>query len=166
LISRQSQQRTPIGAPEPQNAGHLALHPLMTDPRQAFDAARDDPAVGVVILTGQGPEAFCSGGDQKIRGDDGYRDDHGIGRLNVLDLQVQIRRLPKPVIAMVVKTAWFIGALSLLLPTALCQRRRAVFGFPDLVKLLKIAAHVKIHWNGYVGISPWLKPPLQKCFCG
>jgi naphthoate synthase len=67
----------------------------------AFDVARDDPAVGVVILTGQGPLAFCSGGDQKVRGDDGYRDEHGVGRLNVLDLQVQIRRLPKPVIAMV-----------------------------------------------------------------
>src|SRR6266498_2463800 len=67
----------------------------------AFDVARDDPEIGVVILTGQGPEAFCSGGDQKIRGDDGYRDDRGVGRLNVLDLQVQIRRTPKPVIAMV-----------------------------------------------------------------
>ncbi|MDP8937143.1 MAG: 1,4-dihydroxy-2-naphthoyl-CoA synthase [Actinomycetota bacterium] len=67
----------------------------------AFDTARDDPSVGVVILTGEGPLAFCSGGDQKVRGDDGYRDDSGTGRLNVLDLQVQIRRLPKPVIAMV-----------------------------------------------------------------
>lgn len=68
---------------------------------RAFDLARDDPEVGVVILTGQGPEAFCSGGDQKIRGDDGYVDDQGIGRLNVLDLQVDIRRHPKPVVAMV-----------------------------------------------------------------
>jgi naphthoate synthase len=72
----------------------------------AFTAARDDPSVGVVILTGQGPDAFCSGGDQKIRGDDGYIGDdsiaqQGIGRLNVLDLQIQIRRLPKPVVAMV-----------------------------------------------------------------
>ena len=69
--------------------------------RDAFEIARDDPEVGVIILTGEGPEAFCSGGDQRVRGDDGYRDDKGIGRLNVLDLQVQIRRLPKPVIAMV-----------------------------------------------------------------
>jgi naphthoate synthase len=73
---------------------------------RAFDAARDDPDVGVIILTGEGPEAFCSGGDQRIRGDDGYLGDdavagRGIGRLNVLDLQIQIRRLPKPVIAMV-----------------------------------------------------------------
>jgi naphthoate synthase len=72
----------------------------------AFNAARDDPSVGVVILTGEGPDAFCSGGDQKIRGDDGYLGDdavarQGIGRLNVLDLQIQIRRLPKPVVAMV-----------------------------------------------------------------
>ena len=74
--------------------------------RQAFDMARDDPSIGVIILTGQGDWAFCSGGDQVIRGDDGYigGDDvakAGIGRLNVLDLQVQIRRTPKPVIAMI-----------------------------------------------------------------
>jgi naphthoate synthase len=67
----------------------------------AFERARDDPTIGVIILTGAGTEAFCSGGDQRVRGDDGYKDDKGIGRLNVLDLQVQIRRLPKPVIAMV-----------------------------------------------------------------
>src|SRR3974390_3101025 len=69
--------------------------------RDAFEIARDDPEIGVIILTGEGTEAFCSGGDQRVRGDDGYRDDKGIGRLNVLDLQVQIRRLPKPVVAMV-----------------------------------------------------------------
>ncbi len=67
----------------------------------AFELARNDPEVGVVVLTGEGSEAFCSGGDQRIRGDDGYVGDDGVGRLNVLDLQVQIRRLPKPVIAMV-----------------------------------------------------------------
>jgi naphthoate synthase len=67
----------------------------------AFNVARDDPEVGVIIFTGRGTEAFCSGGDQRVRGDDGYVDEKGIGRLNVLDLQVQIRRLPKPVIAMV-----------------------------------------------------------------
>jgi len=69
--------------------------------RDAFELARDDPSVGVVVLTGEGSEAFCSGGDQRVRGDDGYVDDNGIGRLNVLDLQVQIRRIPKPVVAMV-----------------------------------------------------------------
>ncbi len=69
--------------------------------QDAFERARNDPQVGVVVLTGEGPEAFCSGGDQRIRGDDGYVGDDGVGRLNVLDLQVQIRRLPKPVVAMV-----------------------------------------------------------------
>jgi len=68
---------------------------------RAFEVARDDPAIGVIIFTGEGSEAFCSGGDQRVRGDDGYKDEKGIGRLNVLDLQVQIRRLPKPVVAMV-----------------------------------------------------------------
>lgn len=67
----------------------------------AFELARNDTSVGVIILTGEGPDAFCSGGDQRIRGDDGYVGDDGIGRLNVLDLQIQIRRLPKPVVAMV-----------------------------------------------------------------
>ena len=69
--------------------------------QDAFERARSDPAVGVIVLTGEGPRAFCSGGDQRIRGDDGYVGDDGVGRLNVLDLQVQIRRLPKPVVAMV-----------------------------------------------------------------
>ncbi len=67
----------------------------------AFADAREDAEIGVVILTGKGKEAFCSGGDQKIRGDSGYKDDSGVHRLNVLDLQRQIRTLPKPVIAMV-----------------------------------------------------------------
>ncbi len=69
--------------------------------RDAFEIARDDPTIGVIVLTGEGPDAFCSGGDQRVRGDDGYVGQDGIGRLNVLDLQIQIRRLPKPVIAMV-----------------------------------------------------------------
>jgi len=72
----------------------------------AITRARDNDGVGVIVLTGQGDWAFCSGGDQMIRGDDGYIGDDdiakkGIGRLNVLDLQVQIRRTPKPVVAMV-----------------------------------------------------------------
>ncbi|MFI5054769.1 MAG: enoyl-CoA hydratase-related protein, partial [Acidimicrobiia bacterium] len=69
--------------------------------QDAFERARDDQDIGVIVLTGEGPDAFCSGGDQRVRGDDGYVGDDGIGRLNVLDLQIQIRRLPKPVIAMV-----------------------------------------------------------------
>ena len=67
----------------------------------AFNVARDDPSVGVIIFTGAGDLAFCSGGDQRIRGDDGYVGNDGVGRLNVLDLQIQMRRLPKPIIAMV-----------------------------------------------------------------
>ncbi|MGZ4730188.1 MAG: enoyl-CoA hydratase-related protein, partial [Acidimicrobiales bacterium] len=73
---------------------------------RAFEVARDDDRIGVIILTGEGDLAFCSGGDQRIRGDDGYIGDDevahkGIGRLNVLDLQIQIRRTPKPVVAMI-----------------------------------------------------------------
>ncbi len=69
--------------------------------QDAFERARNNSDVGVIVLTGEGPDAFCSGGDQRIRGDDGYVGDDGVGRLNVLDLQIQIRRLPKPVVAMV-----------------------------------------------------------------
>jgi naphthoate synthase len=87
-----------IDRPEVRNA----FRPLtVRELSDAFETARDDPKVGVVILAGEGTEAFSSGGDQKIRGDDGYVDQEGIGRLNVLDLQVQIRRMPKPVVAMV-----------------------------------------------------------------
>ena len=79
---------------------------------EAFNLARDNEDVGVIILTGEGTEAFCSGGDISVRGDDGYLGDDklsekGIGRLNVLDLQVQIRRTPKPVVAMV--AGWAVG---------------------------------------------------------
>ena len=87
-----------INRPEVRNAFRPAT---LFELSHAFSAARDDPGTGVIILTGAGTQAFCSGGDQKIRGDDGYLDASGVGRLNVLDLQVQIRRTPKPVIAMV-----------------------------------------------------------------
>jgi naphthoate synthase len=87
-----------INRPEVRNAFRPKTLFELSD---AFNVARDDPEIGVIILTGAGDKAFCSGGDQRIRGDDGYKDDKGIGRLNVLDLQVQIRRTPKPVIAMV-----------------------------------------------------------------
>ena len=90
--------RITINRPEVRNAFRPTT---VFEMSKAFEAARNDPAIGVVILTGAGTEAFCSGGDQRIRGDDGYIDPKGTGRLNVLDLQVQIRRLPKPVIAMV-----------------------------------------------------------------
>ena len=76
----------------PQTVGEL---------KEAFDLARDDGEIGVVILTGEGQEAFCSGGDQRVRGKAGYVDAKGVPRLNILDVQKQIRSLPKPVIAMV-----------------------------------------------------------------
>ncbi|MCE2559387.1 MAG: 1,4-dihydroxy-2-naphthoyl-CoA synthase [Acidobacteria bacterium] len=87
-----------INRPEVRNA----FRPLtVKEMSAAVDLARDDGEVGAVILTGEGPMAFCSGGDQRIRGDAGYVGDDGVPRLNVLDLQRQIRTLPKPVVAMV-----------------------------------------------------------------
>ncbi|XP_037406122.1 1,4-dihydroxy-2-naphthoyl-CoA synthase, peroxisomal-like [Triticum dicoccoides] len=87
-----------INRPDRRNAFRpLTVKELM----RAFSDARDDSSIGVVILTGKGSKAFCSGGDQALRDSDGYVDFDSFGRLNVLDLQVQIRRLPKPVIAMV-----------------------------------------------------------------
>ena len=73
---------------------------------QALEDAREDTSVGVIILTGEGPDAFCSGGDQRVRGDTGYLHEDaagraGVGRFHVTDLHIQIRRLPKPVVAMV-----------------------------------------------------------------
>ena len=87
-----------INRPEVRNA----FRPLTVDEMShALNDAREDQDIGVVILTGYGKEAFCSGGDQRIRENAGYRDAHGVPRLNVLDLQRQIRTCPKPVIAMV-----------------------------------------------------------------
>uniref|UniRef100_A0A0E0C5M7 1,4-dihydroxy-2-naphthoyl-CoA synthase n=1 Tax=Oryza meridionalis TaxID=40149 RepID=A0A0E0C5M7_9ORYZ len=87
-----------INRPDRRNAFRpLTVKELM----RAFEDARDDSSIGVIILTGKGTQAFCSGGDQALRDSDGYVDFDSFGRLNVLDLQVQIRRLPKPVIAMV-----------------------------------------------------------------
>jgi naphthoate synthase len=73
---------------------------------RALEHAREDTQIGAIVLTGEGPDAFCSGGDQRVRGDSGYLDDDaagkaGVGRFHVTDLHVQIRRLPKPVVAMV-----------------------------------------------------------------
>jgi naphthoate synthase len=73
---------------------------------RALEDAREDTSIGVIVLTGEGPDAFCSGGDQRVRGDSGYLNDDetgkaGVGRFHVTDLHIQIRRLPKPVVAMV-----------------------------------------------------------------
>ncbi len=94
----------------------------------AFDDARNDPATGVIILTGAGDKAFCSGGDQKIRGDAGYRDGEGVDRLNVLDLQRQIRTCPKPVIAMVAGYAIGGGQVLHMLCDLTIAADNAVFG--------------------------------------
>jgi naphthoate synthase len=95
---------------------------------RAFDVARDDPEIGVIIFTGDGTEAFCSGGDQRIRGSDGYVDERGIGRLNVLDLQVQMRRLPKPIVAMVAGYAIGGGHVLHLVCDLTVAADNAVFG--------------------------------------
>ena len=87
-----------INRPEVRNAFRPAT---IKELQRAFDDVRDDGSIGVAILTGAGDKAFCSGGDQSVRQQGGYAGDDGIPRLNVLDLQRQIRTLPKPVIAMV-----------------------------------------------------------------
>lgn len=87
-----------INRPEVRNAFRPKT---VTELLQAFDLAHEDPEVGVIILTGAGDIAFCSGGDQKVRGHAGYIGEDGVPRLNVLDLQKKIRSLPKPVVAMV-----------------------------------------------------------------
>lgn len=87
-----------INRPEVRNA----FRPLtVVEMMHALNDARDDLSIGVILLTGAGKDAFCSGGDQRIRGDAGYADTQGVDRLNVLDFQRQIRSCPKPVIAMV-----------------------------------------------------------------
>jgi len=96
-----------IARPEVRNAFRPRT---VVEMSRAFELAREDPEVGVIVLTGEGPDAFCSGGDQRVRGDSGYLDDEqlrsaaggaAVGRFHVTDLHIQIRRLPKPVVAMV-----------------------------------------------------------------
>jgi naphthoate synthase len=103
-----------INRPEVRNAFRPQT---LTELRDAFGRARDDLEVATIIFTGAGEEAFCSGGDQRIRGDDGYIGDdrvaeQGVGRLDVGDLHVQIRRTPKPVVAMV--AGWAVGGGHIL----------------------------------------------------
>jgi naphthoate synthase len=89
-----------IDRPEVRNAFRPETVIELSD---AFERAREDVEVGAIILTGEGPDAFCSGGDQRVRGESGYRvgGTAAVGRFHVTDLHVQIRRLPKPVVAMV-----------------------------------------------------------------
>ncbi|MFB1488413.1 MULTISPECIES: 1,4-dihydroxy-2-naphthoyl-CoA synthase [unclassified Thiocapsa] len=100
ILYQQAEQiaKITINRPEVRNAFRPQTVRELID---AFRRAHLDPRVGVIILTGAGDLAFCSGGDQRIRGDEGYRDEAGVEHLNVLDLQRQIRTIPKPVVAMV-----------------------------------------------------------------
>ncbi len=117
--------RVTINRPEVRNA----FRPLtVMEMCEAFSDAREDPATGVVILTGEGDKAFCSGGDQRFRGEAGYRDEDGVNRLNVLDLQRQIRSLPKAVIAMVAGYAIGGGHVLHLICDLTIAADNAVFG--------------------------------------
>ncbi|CAL8468079.1 g7618 [Coccomyxa elongata] len=114
-----------INRPEKRNA----FRPETTEEMmRCFSDARDDPDIGVVILTGEGTQAFCSGGDQSVRGEGGYVGPDKIPRLNVLDLQVQIRRLPKPVIAMVAGYAVGGGQILQMMCDITIAADNAVFG--------------------------------------
>ncbi len=114
-----------INRPEVRNAFRPQTVSEMID---AFDAVREDPEIGVVLLTGAGPKAFCSGGDQKVRGEGGYVGSDGVPRLNVLDLQRQIRALPKPVIAVVAGYAIGGGHVLHLVCDLTIAAENAVFG--------------------------------------
>ncbi|MBF0297678.1 MAG: 1,4-dihydroxy-2-naphthoyl-CoA synthase [Oligoflexia bacterium] len=108
---------------------HNAFRPLtVKEMILAFDDARNDENIGVIILTGEGEKAFCSGGDQRIRGNDGYVDEKGVARLNVLDLQRQIRTMPKPVIAMVAGYAIGGGHVLHLVCDLTIAADNAIFG--------------------------------------
>ena len=117
--------RITINRPEVHNAFRPRTVFEMSD---ALTDARDDKDIGVVILTGAGEKAFCSGGDQKIRGDAGYSDDEGVNRLNVLDFQRQIRTCPKPIIAMVAGYAIGGGHVLHLMCDLTIAADNAVFG--------------------------------------
>jgi len=106
-----------------------AFRPLtVAEMMQVLEDARNDKDIGVIILTGTGSDAFCSGGDQKIRGAAGYVDEQGVHRLNVLDFQRQIRTCPKPVIAMVAGYAIGGGQVLQLLCDLTIAAENAVFG--------------------------------------
>lgn len=108
---------------------HNAFRPkTVMEMQKALDDARRDSEVGAVILCGYGGRAFCSGGDQKVRGDSGYKDDTGVHHLNVLDLQRQIRTCPKPVVAMVAGYAIGGGHVLHMICDLTIAAENAVFG--------------------------------------
>lgn len=96
---------------------------------EALTIAREDESVGVVILTGEGTQAFCSGGDQRVRGDSGYKTDEGsVGRFHVTDLHVQMRRMPKPIVAMVAGYAIGGGHVLHVVSDLTIAADNAIFG--------------------------------------
>lgn len=114
-----------INRPEVRNA----FRPLTVQEMiEALHDARMDKEIGVIILTGEGEKAFCSGGDQRVRGDAGYKDDEGTHHLNVLDFQRQIRTCPKPVIAMVAGYSIGGGHVLHLMCDLTIAADNAVFG--------------------------------------
>ena len=114
-----------INRPEVRNAFRpQTVHQM----REALQDARNDSGIGVIILTGEGEKAFCSGGDQKIRGEAGYKDSDGTNRLNVLDFQREIRTCPKPIIAMVAGFAVGGGHILHMLCDLSIAADNAVFG--------------------------------------
>ncbi|MEW5993412.1 MAG: 1,4-dihydroxy-2-naphthoyl-CoA synthase [Candidatus Zixiibacteriota bacterium] len=114
-----------INRPEMRNA----FRPLTVfEMSRALADAREDPQIGVIILTGEGDRAFCSGGDQKIRGDSGYTDEAGVKRLNVLDFQRQMRTCPKPIVAMVAGYAIGGGHVLHVMCDLTIAADNAVFG--------------------------------------
>ncbi|MEW6050648.1 MAG: 1,4-dihydroxy-2-naphthoyl-CoA synthase [Candidatus Zixiibacteriota bacterium] len=117
--------RITINRPEVRNAFRPQT---VTEMSHALADAREDESIGVVILTGEGDKAFCSGGDQRIRGEAGYKDDEGVNRLNVLDFQRQMRTCPKPIIAMVAGYAIGGGHVLHLLCDLTIAADNAVFG--------------------------------------
>ena len=117
--------RIAINRPEVRNAFRPQTVMELID---AFSRVREDATIGVVILTGSGDEAFCSGGDQRVRGEQGYVGGDGVPRLNVLDLQRMIRSLPKPVVAMVAGYAIGGGNVLHLVCDLTIAADNAVFG--------------------------------------
>jgi naphthoate synthase len=117
--------RVTINRPQVRNAFRPQTVAELLD---AFARIRDDANVGVAILTGAGDEAFCAGGDQRVRGKAGYVDESGVPRLNVLDLQMAIRRLPKPVVAMVAGYAMGGGHVLHVVCDLTIAAENAVFG--------------------------------------
>lgn len=132
---RQGVARIAFNRPEVRNAFRPKTVFELID---AFEDARNDGSIGVVLLSGEGPSpkdggwAFCSGGDQRARGNDGYKDEVGVGRLNILDVQRQIRFMTKPVIAVV--TGWAVGgghSLHVVCDLTLASQEHAIFKQTD-----------------------------------